>query len=89
MLDSFGGKLAGSLRGVNLVASNDLSIGSHCECFSKILLWREVLVVPSLLCVEVLVMEKVGQWKAAVWTLYTLEDTPPCYSSPELRQLYA
>ena len=52
----------------------------------------EVLVVPSLLCVEVLELEKIGQREDAVKTLYTpmtLEDAPPCYSSPELRQLYA
>ena len=51
-----------------------------------------MLVVPSLLCVEVLELEKIGQREDAVKTLYTLMtlmDTPPCYSSPELRQLYA
>ena len=56
------------------------------------LFFEEVLVVPSLLCVEVLELEKIGQREDAVKTLYTLmslKDTPPCYSSPELRQLYA
>ena len=47
----------------------------------------EELVVPSLLSVEMLVLERIGQWEDGVKTLYTLEDTPPWYSSRELRQL--
>lgn len=49
----------------------------------------EELVVPSLFCVIVLVLERVGHGEDAVKTLYSHEDTPPWYSSPELRQLEA
>jgi hypothetical protein len=49
----------------------------------------EELVVPSLLCMNVLGLEKVRHWEDAVKTLYSHEDTPPWYSSPELRQLEA
>ena len=47
----------------------------------------EVLVVPSLLNVEMLVLEETWQWEDGVEMLYTLDRTPPWYSSPELTQL--
>lgn len=50
LLNSFSGELCSGFRGVNLVAGDDLGIGSHGVWMSG-MFCGEVLVVPSVLCV--------------------------------------